>query len=279
MPSEKTVFPIAQRDSMWWYKLNGALRHAIVRGALNPVARPVVLTEYPKCGGTWLSQMLAHALDLPYARMRLPVVGPQVMHGCFLTVNRKLDTVVVWRDGRDAMVSYYYHSLVPKDIVSARETARMQKLLGVTDPADISAHLPQFMEWAFEGGYPRFTWSDFARRWHDDPRPAFTSYEALKADPARELRQVIGHFGRAGITDEKIAAAVETFTFKRQSEGRRPGQEDIGSFVRKGVVGDWKNVFDDECRRIFHHYAGEELKLLGYEENDDWVAEARPEAQ
>lgn len=262
---------IHQRDTLWWYKLNGLLRHMIVRGALNPVFDPIVLTEYPKCGGTWLSQMMSGALDIPYTRMRLPTAGNQIIHGCFLTVNRKIDTVVVWRDGRDAMISYYYHCLIPKKIVSAKETARLQKYFGIQDPHDVQTYLSRFIEWTFTGGYPRFTWADFVRRWHDDPRPAFTSYEALKANPELELRKVLTHFDRMPPNVGTIERAVQKYAFERQSEGRKPGQEDVNSFVRKGIVGDWKNVFDAECRQIFHHYAGEELKLLGYEENDDWV--------
>lgn len=261
---------IEQRDEQWWYKLNGLTRHAIVRGALNPVARPVVLTEYPKSGGTWLSQMMASALDIPYPRNRLPHWGSQIIHGCYLTVSPNIDTVVVWRDGRDTMVSYYYHIMFDKPITSAKFGAKLKKALDVNDPKDITTIMPRFIEWAFTGGYPGYSWSDFVNRWYGRKGIVFTSYEAVTENPARELRKVLDHFDRKHVSDQEIASIVEAYSFQKQTN-RKPGEEDPWSFVRKGIVGDWQNVFDRECREMFNRFAGRELKLLGYEPNDDWI--------
>jgi hypothetical protein len=61
---------------------------------------------------------------------------------------------------------------------------------------------------------------------------------------------------------EEAAAIAEEFSFERQA-GRRPGEEDKRSFLRKGVVGDWRNHFSQEARETFDRYAGSELILLG----------------
>jgi hypothetical protein len=51
--------------------------------------------------------------------------------------------------------------------------------------------------------------------------------------------------------------------------GRRRGQE-AASFFRKGIAGDWKNVFTEQDKRVFKAAAGDLLVELGYEENNDW---------
>jgi hypothetical protein len=56
----------------------------------------------------------------------------------------------------------------------------------------------------------------------------------------------------------------------RQS-GRKPGEVKINSFLRKGVVGDWQNHFSQEACEIFNHFAGNELIILGYENDTTWV--------
>lgn len=260
---------VDQRDELWWFKLNGLLRHAIVCGA-NPFAQPIVLTEYPKSGGTWMSQMLSASLDLPYPRNRLPTWKSQIIHGCYLNVSSKVKTIVVWRDGRDTMVSYYYHSMFDKPITSAKAGKKLRQHLGVTDPHNVKDMLPRFIEWAFNGGYPRFTWVDFVNKWYDKKGVVFTSYEAVKANPELELRRVLDFIDLNRLSGSEISEIVERYSFKNQSN-RNPGDEDVTSFVRKGVVGDWKNTFNIEAREMFHHYAGTELQLLGYENDDSWV--------
>jgi hypothetical protein len=71
---------------------------------------------------------------------------------------------------------------------------------------------------------------------------------------------------------ERADAVTEEFSFERQS-GRRSGEENKGSFLRKGVVGDWRGRFSPEAREVFDRYAGEELILLGYERDRSWVTQ------
>jgi len=261
---------IERRDKLWWHKFNGLMRRGIAHGVLNPVANPIVLTEYPKSGGSWMSQMLSAALDIPYTRNRLPTLGDQILHGCFLKVHSKIDTVVVWRDGRDTMISYYYHMMFDKPITSAMAGKSLRSQLGVSDPHDVDKYLPRFVEWACVGGYPRFTWSDFVKKWHGTEGVVFTSYEACLDDPYKELTEILTFFDRLTQSESELQRVIESHSFESQSNRKR-GEEDINSFIRKGIAGDWKNSFNSESRRIFHHHCGPELKLLGYAEDDSWV--------
>ena len=51
----------------------------------------------------------------------------------------------------------------------------------------------------------------------------------------------------------------------RKGSSRKRGQEDATSRSRKGVVGDWENVFTGEDEMAFKAIAGDLQITLGYE--------------
>lgn len=261
---------IQQRDSTWWFKLNGAARLAIVRGTLGPFAKPLVITEYPKSGGTWLSQMLSAAIGIPYPRNRLPHLKRQIIHGCYLNTGQNTDTIVVWRDGRDIMVSFYYHLMFEKPITSGKYSRKVKQMLGVDDPRDIRRHLPDFIDWTFNGGYPGFSWTDFVDRWVDRKDIHQTSYESVTANPLNELQTALRMLGLLHENTSALESIVDEYSFENQTS-RKPGEEDVTEFVRKGIVGDWKNAFNATARETFNHHAGKHLIRLGYEKDGSWV--------
>lgn len=70
-------------------------------------------------------------------------------------------------------------------------------------------------------------------------------------------------------TDEAISDyCAQSASFERQSHGRQRGQEDILSFFRKGVVGDFRNHLSrpqiDAANSHLTGVAGRLLRLLGY---------------
>lgn len=262
---------INQIDKKWWFKCNGFLRILYVKGYLHPFFNSYVVTEYPKSGGTWLSQLLSSSLDVPYPRNRLPMFESSVIHGCFLGSGKNNKTIVLNRDGRDIMVSFYYYSLIKKPLASKVESERIVADLGITDIEDIKRNLPFFIEYCFANKtYPRFTWSQFVNKWHDDTSVVHTSYEALHRDTAAELKIILHELGETNVSSDIINNVVDRFSFERQAK-RKNGESDTSSFLRKGVVGDWKNSFSQDSRELFDYYAGNELILSGYEKDHSWV--------
>ena len=65
-------------------------------------------------------------------------------------------------------------------------------------------------------------------------------------------------------------AAEDARALAVAGEGRERGQEDAGSFFRKGVAGDWRAAFTDRDKRIFKEEAGDLLVALGYEKDTGW---------
>jgi hypothetical protein len=108
------------------------------------------------------------------------------------------------------------------------------------------------------------------RRWRGRKEATHVRYEDLRRDTAGELRRIVLGLTGERLSPEEAGAIAEEFSFERQA-GRQPGEENRKSFLRKGVVGDWRSHFSPEARETFDRYAGDELILLGYERDRAWV--------
>jgi GT2 family glycosyltransferase len=95
-----------------------------------------------------------------------------------------------------------------------------------------------------------------------------TRYEDLLLGPDDIFEQMISLLG-ANANREIVERCVEKNSFQSRAKNRKPGEEDQGSFFRKGISGDWKNYFTPRDKRIFDEEAGETLEKLGYELNDE----------
>ncbi|MGB3681465.1 MAG: sulfotransferase domain-containing protein [Rubrobacteraceae bacterium] len=93
-------------------------------------------------------------------------------------------------------------------------------------------------------------------------------YEDLLERPVEKIQSL---FEFLGVESGKDTArrCVEATSFEQMSQRKR-GEEDSASFFRKGVAGDWKNVFTGRDRQIFKEVAGDLLIELGYEQDEDW---------
>ncbi len=88
-------------------------------------------------------------------------------------------------------------------------------------------------------------------------------YEDLLRDTPATLFRVLEFLGaRRG--EPLIERCIRASSFERVSN-RRQGEEDAQSFFRKGVAGDWKNVFTERDRRVYGEIAGKQLAEMGYE--------------
>lgn len=106
---------IEEQDSFWWHKLNGVLRLFIVRGGCNFCFKHLTVNEYPKSGASWIGQMLSESTKTPFPRNRLPIFGKSIMQGHYYNTFGLSNALIVWRDGRDVVVSQYYHWLFEND--------------------------------------------------------------------------------------------------------------------------------------------------------------------
>lgn len=93
-------------------------------------------------------------------------------------------------------------------------------------------------------------------------------YEDLLRRPQEEFGRLFAFLGaRAG--EKTVARCVKATSFERRA-GRARGQEDTGSGLRKGIAGDWANVFTERDNEIYKKIAGDLLVELGYERDNNW---------
>jgi hypothetical protein len=89
-------------------------------------------------------------------------------------------------------------------------------------------------------------------------------YEDLLRETPETLRGILGLLD-ARQNRETIENCIRASSFERASS-RAQGEEDSKSFFRKGIAGDWRNVFTERDREIYDEFAGEQLAAMGYEE-------------
>lgn len=256
---------IAQQDNFFWYKLNGLLRSFIVRGGCRIFFDHFTVNEYPKSGGTWIAQMVSEATGLPFPRNRLPLFSGSIMHGHYLSTFGMKNVIIVWRDGRDVVVSQYFHWLFENEF-GGSSWKKCRADLGFQDYDDIVTNLPKFIDYVYvQKKHPRFSWSDFVNQWFGR-NVIYVKYEDMRKQPVGELMRIVNELTSEQLDPERAAEIVDKFSFEKQS-GRKCGEENKNSFMRKGIVGDWKNSFSGEAIAVFKKYAGNELVKLGYEED------------
>lgn len=232
-----------------------------------------LVTEYPKSGASWFCRMLSAVIKvgIPPSNRIPSLMHPSIIHGHYLRMPGMKNVIVVWRDGRDVMVSWYHHCLFYNDRGNHVLVSNTRQKFPAEDYGDVRGNLTRFIKYVFESqSYPRFSWSKFVKEWINREGVVYVKYEDLLVKPSEELIRVVNHLGGYAVTREEIDAVVSHFSFANQT-GRRAGQEDKNSFHRKGIAGDWANHFDSEARVLFDYYAGDELIALGYEKDRGWV--------
>jgi hypothetical protein len=89
-------------------------------------------------------------------------------------------------------------------------------------------------------------------------------YEDLYTNPNPIIQQML-EFLEVDASSPMVDRCRLAGNFEAVSEGRLRGQEDSNSFFRKGIMGDWKNHFDQDCLDTFMQFGTDLLRDLGYE--------------
>jgi hypothetical protein len=175
--------------------------------------------------------------------------------------------VHIIRDGRDVAVSWMYHvrnhGHEHGGILSAEELERMENYADVgmfTEERlrEIASSWRINVTQAMDDG-PKLFGKNYAE----------VRYEDLLERPEEGVGRLLS-FLDANASKQSVQRCVEKASFERWTKGRTRGEEDPSSLLRKGITGDWKNVFNAGDKEIFKDEAGDLLVQLGYENNLDW---------
>lgn len=245
------------------------------------IVRRIVVVEYPKCGGSWITSLLGDALSLPKrdiyirdgysafdvathpwykgdASWNLPdscVIKSHELPESALTRlvhDEHTVTLHMIRDARDVIVSRYFFE---RDFCVRN---------GILPPLDMSfdAYLEKTAA----------EWRDYVMAW-SGRADIECRYESFLADPIGSLTAALDGLGVTA-TSDAIADAVARNTKERFARSLDATFRH-NTFVRVARSGDWQNHFNAAHRDAFNRIAGDVLVRLGYavETEDALIAE------
>lgn len=216
----------------------------------------VIVNAFPKSGVTWLLHLVCDLLEgqhqdtpqmepLSYGH---PVSGGWVVRKTHypywsqaIPILKNKIVVLTQRDPRDIVVSAMHYRKAPD--------------------------LKQAIDVMVKSRYV-----DYLESWLEPVEPLkvkkliVTRYEWLHNQPVSELKVIIHELAGNWQTDNRIRQAIDRQSFENMSKQ----YDDGGHFMRKGIVGDWRNHFDRETAQMFNVHFGEFMLSQGYVDDLDW---------
>ncbi len=254
-----------------------AKRFSIFFGKTFPNAFPLVFVlGHPKSGTTWMCQLLADYFRLPFPQHSIMPIGCSAVVHSFEAPSKKYRKgVYMIRDGRDTVVSTYFH-VRGRLLAGGKERHNRTLFAGLDPNAEPSANIATFLRRLHAnptGGLSKLpSWGQHVNAYFEKGHEnlQIVKYEDLLDDGCRAFGEVVSKMAGCEADVERVADTVRRYSFKNQT-GRKQGQENRGSYLRKGEAGDWKNHFSKEAAEVFHQYYGTALIRAGYVADANWI--------
>nr|XP_056712625.1 amine sulfotransferase-like [Euleptes europaea] len=148
--------------------------------------------------------------------------------------NKRAKVIYVARNPKDVLVSYYHFSSMAVKLETAGNFA-------------------DFMERFLAGEVLASSWLDHVEGWYNhqgDFNILFLTYEEMKKDLRNSVLKICTFLGKK-LTEDELQAVVDKASFDKMRVDPRANYEhlpadlldhDKGRFLRKGTIGDWKNI-------------------------------------
>lgn len=235
----------------------------------------IFLVSYPKSGNTWVRFILANYLtnnncDFINSHLIIPdihfnpeelrniTIRPRFIKSHNNYTSRYKRVIYIVRDGRDVAVSYYFHLI---------------KYYQINPDTSFKDYLQEFNA----GHLNNYgSWSSHVKSWTRNKAKDFLliKYEDLKSNTYREVSKILD-FSGLEIVPIKLQESIRASSFENMkimenlqnnfTELLSNSNQNI-SFVRKGLVGDWKNMFQEEDTKLFKKNHADVLKSFNYQE-------------
>ncbi len=247
-----------------------------IRRSRSRFGRPmgfIHVVEYPKCGGSWVRNMLQTYTGTPRIPRR-PAAPPRRRDP---GAPAREALVCCGRSWSRAIPATCTCLLLPRDAVPESGEASRHRALLPARPEPAAARglraLPRSQAHARHpsalharrvrallAGAASVPSGCATRTASRTPRPS--SRASCRRSGSRSTPSACGTPSRS--------TASRTPRAERGQE-RKPGEADPGAFERKGIAGDWKNHFDRRSCELLERYEGASLRALGYEPDAGWI--------
>ena len=251
-----------------------ALRAVRKRFKREVVPPAVFHITHHKAGSQWVLRILHDLVRERYVQPEVecrqflnnPLVGSGVYPTVYVT-REQFDSVpvpkpwkrfVVIRDIRDTLVSLYF-SIKHSHPVLTDKTRERRATLNDLSVEDGLLHVTENLM----AGVAQVQWSWVAAK------ERLIKYEDLLERDEEIFADVLLRDCRLPVDPLTFRRVIEENRFEARS-GRKPGEEDLGSHERKGVVGDWRNHFTDKIAKSFKNRFASLLVATGYEKGFNW---------
>jgi hypothetical protein len=229
--------------------------------------KSIILTEYPKSGGNWITSLIGEALNIPRrdiymrpgfdqfetthhpwykngAALDFPtpsIIKSHELPGSAL-IDFEADYVHLVRDGRDVIVSRWFFD---KDFLVKN---------GIT--ASFDKNFDDYVE------EKAIEWSSYILAWANTDTLTIRYEDFLNA-PGANLGAVVQKISGITLPQSALENVVAMYTKEKLAESLSKTFKH-NTFVRKGIAGDWMNHFSQRNSDCFASVASEAMALLGY---------------
>jgi hypothetical protein len=248
--------------------------NAVIAAVFGGPLRICHVVEFPKCGGSWISNTIRSYVGSSF-NDGYRLVGRDEVIQKHVRYRPDLTRVVVTvRDPRDMFVSAYYHET---SFADREKSLPIERYFRKDPERPIAEDFAEYLEAKLlHVTHPRFFYSQFLDSWLGRPGVCVVRYEDFLEDAEAQLIRVVRFLERP-VELDRIRAAVVANSFENTTRRlygveRATGVEDNTRFVRKGIVGDWKNHFNERSCQLLEKFEGSSLRRLGYERDGKWIA-------
>ena len=244
------------------------------------------VVTYPKCGTTWTQQIVRSILDKGEEDLRISQAVPWLedANSKIILNDIKFSTIMRPRaikshmpyssmpcgPPKDTPGKYIYVARNPKD--TAVSLFYHYFSFKAAENIDWSTFASWFLSGqVYYGNYLEHVLSWWEHR--DDDNVLFLKYEGMKEDIRSAIVRIASFIGK-DLTEEEVDTVIEKSTFSSMKDNPSTNYEwlpkemkhpDATPFIRKGVVGGWKDMFTPELSGQFDAFFVHKLKAAGLE--------------
>lgn len=152
--------------------------------------------------------------------------------------------VLTVRDPRDKLISAFYY---------AKNNSNHW------DHKNTQGSLEEYLQYKLKSGEFNVQSLNWLRSWKEtiiNNEAIIIKYEDLLDDPLEVFRSSLSQLN-ISLDDQQIEQILDKHNFKKLSNK--------GSFYRKGVHGEWKQIFNDELKKMFRDQGEDVIEFLNYQ--------------